>query len=432
MATVVEQRRLAASDALDAFAAEMAKYDDDNLPNEQQATRINELREGVTTAQKELQQAESFLKDKAAWAVQEGQMSQARKTPPLEARLSNGGVRAARQSIGQRFTELPEYKDWLARVAPNGQIPDNARGITSPPMSFGGLRELERHAALLTGESATSGGAFVTPAYYPGLTELGRRPLTIRDVITNLETNSDTVEFVRVTTETNAAAPVAEATAASGGSGVKPESTLAFERVSAPVKTIAHWIPATKRALSDAAQLRGLIDAFLRYGLEEELEDQIVTGDGAGENFTGILNTSGTQAQAFDTDLLTTSRVARRKVRTVGRRIPNAFILHPEDWEDFDLLQDNEARYFFGGPLAMGTPRLWGLPVIESEALTVGTGLVGDFSVCVLWDRESASISISDSHSDFFIRNLVAILAELRAAFGILKPNAIVEIDLTA
>ena len=40
--------------------------------------------------------------------------------------------------------------------------------------------------------------------------------------------------------------------------------------------------------------------------------------------------------------------------------------------------------------------------------------------------------SVSDSHSDFFIRNLVAILAELRAAFGILKPNAIIEIDLTA
>jgi hypothetical protein len=43
-----------------------------------------------------------------------------------------------------------------------------------------------------------------------------------------------------------------------------------------------------------------------------------------------------------------------------------------------------------------------------------------------------ANILVSDSHSDFFIRNLVAILAEMRAAFGVLRPAAFVEIDLTA
>jgi HK97 family phage major capsid protein len=57
---------------------------------------------------------------------------------------------------------------------------------------------------------------------------------------------------------------------------------------------------------------------------------------------------------------------------------------------------------------------------------------VGDFRKCVLWEREGASIQVSDSHANFFIRNMVAILAEMRAAFGILQPNALVEIDLTA
>jgi hypothetical protein len=42
------------------------------------------------------------------------------------------------------------------------------------------------------------------------------------------------------------------------------------------------------------------------------------------------------------------------------------------------------------------------------------------------------SISVSNQHSDFFIRNLVAILAEMRAAFGVLRPAAFVETDLTA
>src|SRR5690606_31860244 len=116
-------------------------------------------------------------------------------------------------------------------------------------------------------------------------------------LVTKGQTTSDTVEYVRVTGKTNSAAPVAEATSAAGptveegvltpaaGGGYKPESGMALERVSTTVKTIAHWIPITKRAASDAAQVRTLVDSFLRYGLNEELEDQILNGNGSGENF---------------------------------------------------------------------------------------------------------------------------------------------------
>ena len=37
----------------------------------------------------------------------------------------------------------------------------------------------------------------------------------------------------------------------------------------------------------------------------------------------------------------------------------------------------------------------------------------------------------TDSHSDFFVKNLIAILAEMRAAFGVIRPAAFVTIDLT-
>jgi hypothetical protein len=61
-----------------------------------------------------------------------------------------------------------------------------------------------------------------------------------------------------------------------------------------------------------------------------------------------------------------------------------------------------------------------------------GVGYVGNFKTLILWDREQAGVQMTDSHNDFFVRNLVAILAEARAAFGCLKPSAIVEMDLTA
>ena len=37
---------------------------------------------------------------------------------------------------------------------------------------------------------------------------------------------------------------------------------------------------------------------------------------------------------------------------------------------------------------------------------------------------------MTDSHDDWFIRNLIAILAELRAAFGLIRPSAFCQVLL--
>jgi HK97 family phage major capsid protein len=331
------------------------------------------------------------------------------------------------RTAGERFAEAPEFAAWMKSVAPNGRIPESAKGLHSPAVQFAGIK------ALLTGASDTSVGALVVPDRAPGA-DFGYRPLTIRSLVTNGTTGSDAVEFVRETSRVNNAAPVAEATAASGTSGTKPESSFALEKVVEPVKTVAHWVPATKRAMSDSAQIRTILDAFLLAGVEEELEDQIVQGDGSGENFTGILNTSGTTAQAWSSDLLTTTRKALTAVRTVGRATPTAYVFNPADNEKLDLLREGSGSgaFLFGGPAQLGTQTLWGKPRIESEAVPEGTGIVADWRLAVLWDREQASVQVSDSHGEFFIRNLLAFLCELRAAFGVLRPAAFVEIDLTA
>jgi HK97 family phage major capsid protein len=345
------------------------------------------------------------------------------------------------QTLGEKFVNSDEFSGWLKSVAPEGHIREKTR-LDSPAVAFG-------QKDLITGSSVTSAGALVQSEWLGLLDGLAQfqRPLTIMDLITRGTTGSDQVEYARVTGFTNNAAPVAEALtdlavgAAAGGSigtvdsteaGIKPKSGLALEKKTANVKTIAHWLPATTRSLSDAGQIRTLIDQFLRYGLDEELEDQIMTGDDSGENFEGILEVSGTQAQAWDTDLLTTTRKARTKVRTVGRAQATAFVFHPNDNERIDLLKNSNGDFYFGGPTSNPSAPLWGLPRVESEAMTEGTGMVADWRQAVLWDREQAGIAVSNSHADFFTRNLVAILAEMRAAFGVIRPKAFVTIDLTA
>ena len=330
-------------------------------------------------------------------------------------------------SIGQQFVESSAFKGWLAQVAPGGEVSHSAKGFISPPVAF---------KSLLTGEAATSAGAFVNPDHSGIYEPLGRRPLVIRDLISVRSTESDTVDFVRQATRANNAAPVAEATATGNGTGAAPESGMTFEQVTETVKSIEHWMPATRRALSDAAQLRGLIDQELREGLDEKLEDQILSGDGTGQNFTGILNTTGTLSQAYSATvagldpLIETTRKALTTLRTTGRARPTAYVFNPTDWERIELarLAKNPQNDGSGRSGAM----LHGIPVVESEAMPAGVGGLADWRKAVLWDRQRATLQVSDSHQDFFIRSLVAILSSMRAAFGVVRPSAFIEIDLTA
>lgn len=333
------------------------------------------------------------------------------------------------KTLGEQFTEAPAFKNWLKQF-PNGRIPDSAKGLISPPIGF---------KTLITGSSDTSAGAFVQSDIVNIYEPLGRRPLTLLDLISRRTTNSDTIEgVVRQTAKVTQAVPVAEAnvTTYNRGTGevegAKPEGTMTFEKVTATVKTIAVWIPATKRALSDAAQLRGLIDQELRADVNEDLEDEVFGGDGTGEHLLGIDHTSGVLTQAWDTDLFTTARKAVTALDDVFTRQTRAWVVHPHDAETLDLLKDGQNRYYYGGPFAIGQRSLWGYPVVVSSAVDEGEGWLGDWSKVILFDREQATISISDSHSDFFIRNMVAILCELRAALLVTKPSSLIKVEMTA
>lgn len=353
-----------------------------------------------------------------------------------------------KHSVGQLFVESPAYADMLKR-APNGQFMKDQR-VSSDPVGF---------KTLITGGGEGTGGSLVEPDHL-GL-QVGPdaflRRLTLRSLCTNATTGTDAVDYVRITGFANNAAPVPEATTAAAiGSGtpavtaaqagVKPESGFGTARVQTPVKTIATWMPATKRALSDAGQIRAIIDGFLEYFLEEELEDQIVRGDGQGENFEGLATVSGTQTQPIVADpdnaplglgMLLAMRRAKTKVRTVGKSVANGYAIHPEDLERLEELVDGDGRFYgdgpFGGAVSTtggGNTLIWGIPAVEVEGAVRGAPWCGDWRKSILWDREQSSITATDSHMDFFVRNLVAILAEMRAAFGVVQPSAFCKVLL--
>jgi len=417
------------ADELDAKGVAPTGEDIQNMKN--RMTEITSLKEQVKADAElrgEVADAKSFLKELGGGSE-----------PAVKSeKFTSEGLPMDTQgkTLGELFVASDVYKSFHSTYVRGGVIPNQVKGIQSNPFQADSK-------TLVTGASSTSGGAYVRNDLYAPTTDLvGERELTVADLVTQGNTQSDTVEYVRVTSKTNNAAATAEATTAAAGaisgaspgpytvatpSGTKPESAMALEIVSTAVKTIAHWIPITKRAAADAGQVRTLIDNFLLYGLAEELEDQILNGDGTGENFTGILQSSPLTVGSAGTDIdAIVDAIAA--VRTTGRRKPNALVIHPSDWYSTGFLtaKDTQGNYLIGDPRASVDQlnSLWGLRVVVTEAMTQNTALVGDFRQAVLWKREAPSILVSDQHADFFTRNLLAVLAERRDAFGVLDPQA--------
>ncbi|MFE0752017.1 phage major capsid protein [Gordonia sp. NPDC058843] len=74
----------------------------------------------------------------------------------------------------------------------------------------------------------------------------------------------------------------------------------------------------------------------LVYGLNKAAETQALSGDGTGENLTGILTTSGIQVQTSETSAIVSIRKALTEAEAAGYA-PTVAVLRPEIWEEIEL-----------------------------------------------------------------------------------------------
>jgi HK97 family phage major capsid protein len=273
-------------------------------------------------------------------------------------------------SLGSEFVNSRGYKDWTARFADGG--PSVAGNYQSDPAVIpGGMR------ALLAGASDASGGALVPTQHLPGITDSGLyRPARLLPLLSTVKTTSDGIEYAKELSHTSSAAIVPEASALTGTTGTKPEGGITFTLVTETIRTLAVWIPATRRVIADAPSLRGHIDLYLRSELERALEDQVVSGDGIGNNMLGILNTSGvgTASAAAGENNLDVLRKAKRMVQVDGRTEPNGCVLNPIDAEHMDTAKFGSGStvtgYISSGPSGVGNgpPAVWNMRVVVGDA----------------------------------------------------------------
>jgi HK97 family phage major capsid protein len=398
--------RLASAMMAAADAENRELTDEERAKVKEHATRAEELNARIIA----LQGDDELRAKMAQFQTQEG----ARQQQPQA--ITDGEARGARriQSLGEQFVASDLYKNAIANRN------RNSRGWTSGQIELdGGIR-----AATLTTDTA-SGGDLIVPNYRAGITSILFQRLTVSDLLAQGTTDGPTIYYMKETTATNAAATVAEGAA-------KPESTLVFDAVTDSLKKIATWLPVSDEMLDDVPQIRSYIDQRLRFFVEQQEEAQLLNGDGTGTNLTGLRNRVGIATDVARGTDSNADAIFKQimAIQTTAFMMPDAVIVHPTNWQAIALSKDSNGAYLGNGPFNSPlVPRLWGLPVVVTTAITAGVALVGAFKMgAQVFRKGGISVDVSNSHSDYFIKNLTAIRAEERVALAVYRPGAFGEV----
>ncbi len=324
----------------------------------------------------------------------------------------------AAKSIGEQFVSSDAYQ----AAQKNGRPSTDSVRVTK---AVSGL--------------AASAGALVRPDRRPDVVISAERPRFVRDLIQSIPTTSNAVEVMRENVFTNNAgvqAPGSPNTAIGAGEWqAKPQSEITYQLVTVPIRTMAHWIAASRQVLTDSPLLQRLIDGKLMYGLQLLSDAQLLYGDGTNQNLTGLMVDAGvsdigglplgTQTADVPGAMLDHIRAAITENQTYEYYNINGVVLNPRDWQLLETAKGSDGHYIWVTVPNGGEARLWRVPVIVTNAMAEHEFLLGDWTLgATIYDREQMDIRVSESHSDYFVKNGLAILAEERYGFGIELPKA--------
>ena len=259
-----------------------------------------------------------------------------------------------------------------------------------------------------------------------GFVEDPKTILNIENLFAHAPIADNTFLYMPLTVTSNAGF-IAEGSA-------KPETTFKVDAKTGQVKTIATWTKVSEQLFADKSQLINILDNNLTHAVDVTVQNQLISGDGSGENLSGISKSGNF------TDYVTSSGTATNTVdllRNVafkmrGANIDNlTIVLNWSDWSALLGLKSTTNEYLINGILDPVKQTIYGIPVVLSSAMTAGKFAMGNFKMGgIVFDKTSMALEI-DRTGDDFTKNLITIRAERRLGFAVVQPKAICYGDLS-
>lgn len=244
-----------------------------------------------------------------------------------------------------------------------------------------------------------------------------QRPLTLLDVLSSRPVTGDAIEFVQLGTVGDAGYQLLQG-------DEKPELDLEGTLQRAEIATIAGFTAASRQTLNDNQSLASKVDQILRGKVREKLERELIAGAGGPGEINGLLNQGIAIAPTTATNDIDEVGEALSTMRSLGYNA-NVVVMNPTDYFRLAIEKDANGNYL------NVIPALWNATVVQSSSIPAGQAIVMDPSYVSVLDRQALSIMVSNSHADFFRRNLIAILGELRAGLEVLDTKAVGLITFT-
>jgi HK97 family phage major capsid protein len=324
------------------------------------------------------------------------------ETGRVEAGSNDGGDRRPK-GLGELFTSSAAYTARAGSTGPKASLDISLRDAMSPRNTL-----------------MTTGAGWAPETTRSGLVvEDAQRPVQVTDLIPFVPWTQSAYTYMEETTFTNNAAETAEG-------GAFGEAALALTEKTSAVRKLAVWLPVTDEQLEDVPGARAYAEMRLSFMLRQRLDSQILVGNGTPPNLEGINAVSGIQTQAKGGDPVPDAVYkAMTLVKVTGRANPQAVVFHPNDWQGVRLLRTTDGVYIWGSPSEVGPQRIWGINVVESDAQTENTALLGDFTnYSLLAVRRGIDVQVTNSHASDFVSGKQAIRADMRAALVVTRPAA--------
>lgn len=314
--------------------------------------------------------------------------------------LKNGN----RKSFGQRLMECDAIKSYKP-------------GMGSGPMAH---LDIDLKAVMSTGagwdpEDLRTGR----------VVDFATRPAPhVVTYIPQTTTTMSTVLYMEETTFTNAAAETAESV--EGTPGSYPEATLVYTEKNSEVRKIAVFLPVTDEQFEDEPRARTTVENRLPFMLQQRLDSQALVGNGTAPNLRGTENVVGINTQALGTDPIPDAIYkGMRMIRDTGFAEPSVVFIRPAKWEGVRLLRTADGLYIWGHPSLPGPETIWGVPVVQTTAVTATKAVIGDYAnFSELAVRRGIDVQISNSHGTYFKEGVLALRADMRAALIHYRPSA--------
>lgn len=262
---------------------------------------------------------------------------------------------------------------------------------------------------------------------------LDRRIPTVADLLTPGSLSGNTLAYTTIVGVEGAPGVTAEG-------AQKPKVTYTPIQVLEGLSKIAGLTDVSDEMIEDEEYVVTLINNELVADLVLVEEDQLLNGNGINGNVKGLLNRSGIQVEvsANTDDNAPAIHRAKRKVHTASNRRADAIVINPVDYENEKLRKDANGQFLGGGMFsgAYGTsyldePAMWGLRVIQTNAIAEGTALVGSFASATLLRKGGIKVDRSSENKNNFELNTVTFRAEERVGLKVVKPHAFVKITLS-